>query len=67
MKTKSELEQAILLNTMKIQKEFPELSKYLIEIPVKFIDTDKNGINSNSLEDYNDSLNELLIRFSQAH
>lgn len=67
MKTKSELERDILLTTMKIREEFPELSKYLIETPIKFTGNDKNGINSNSLKDYNDSLYEILIRFSKEH
>jgi hypothetical protein len=67
MKTKSELEQDILLITMKIQDEFPEISKTLIETPVKYGDDVSDDINTSSLRDYNRSLHALFDRFSKTH
>lgn len=67
MKTERELDRDILFITMKIQKEFPELSKYLIETPVKFSESNSNGINKKNLEDYYNSLNELLKGYSNKH
>lgn len=67
MKNKVELDRNILSITMKIQKEFPELSKYLIETPVKFSESNSNGINNNNLEDYYNTLNELLKSYSNEH
>jgi hypothetical protein len=67
MKTESELEQDILLITLKIQDEFPELSGNLSETPVKYLYTESNGISTKSLNDYSRSLHELFDRFSKTH
>jgi hypothetical protein len=39
----------------------------LIETPVQFSESDCSGVNRKTLEDYYDSLNELLKRYSQKH
>ncbi len=67
MKTEKEVDKDILFITMKIQKEYPELSKYLIEIPVKFSRSTSNGVNTNNLEEYYNSLVELLRNYSNQH
>jgi hypothetical protein len=67
MKTKAELEQDIVHITMKIQKEFPELSKYIAERPDNFSGTDKNVINIKNLKEYYNSLAELLEGYSKTH
>jgi hypothetical protein len=67
MKTKTELEQDIVHITMKIQKEFPELSKYIAERPDNFSGTDNNVINIKNLKEYYNSLAELLEGYSKTH
>lgn len=65
MKTKIELEQSILSITAKIHNEFPELSKYIIEIPVANSAEDK--INIKNLEDYYHSLEEIVSKYANTH
>ncbi len=65
MKTENQLEQDILFLTTKIQKEFPELLKYLIEMPNQYSASDDDGVNKKNLKEYYDSLNELLERYSK--
>ena len=43
MKTKTELQQDIINITTTIHREFPELSKYIVEMPVT--GSEKEGIN----------------------
>jgi hypothetical protein len=67
MKTKAELEQAIISISLKIHMEFPELSKYIGEMPENMI-----GMNSKQLEiinfkDYYNSLEELLVEYAKTH
>ncbi len=66
MKTAAELEKKILNITMKIDKEFPELSKYINEMPVKEFERDKDA-NMKSLEEYYNSLKELFGKYSKSH
>lgn len=67
MKTEKELNEDILKITMKIQKDFPELSKYLIEMPVKASDTADPGVKLKNLKDYYDSLEVVLKKFAEEH
>ena len=67
MKTVTELNADILTITMKIQKDFPELSKYLIETPLRFPESDGNEISRNSLEAYYNSLVEIVKGYSNVH
>ena len=67
MKTEEQLNRDILDITMKIQNEFPELTQYLKETPVNISENSGHVINRNSLEDYYDSLNELLKKYSDEH
>lgn len=67
MKTKPELEQDIIQITMKIDTEFPELSKYLKEIPFKATHKDKEVISIENLKDYYNSLMEMVGEYAKTH
>lgn len=58
MKTINELEEKITKITIKIQKEFPELSQYISEMPK--IDSDNDELNIKNLEHYYNSLKDIL-------
>ncbi len=65
MKTKLELEQDIISITATIHEEFPELSKYIIEIPINNSEEDK--INTKNLENYYHSLEEIVSKYANTH
>ncbi len=67
MKTEKELNSDILEITMKIKEQFPELSKYVLEMPVTIPNTDNPEINRKALEDYYDSLSVLLKDYIENH
>jgi hypothetical protein len=66
LKTEKELCYDILEITMAIDKLYPELSKYLEEMPAEDSDTDL-VINRDSLLCYYDTLNALLSRYALYH
>lgn len=65
MKTESELEEEILAITLKIQDQFPELSDFLIETPIKY--AEGGTICRRSLKDYRNSLSEMVYHFAKTH
>ena len=67
MKTVLELDKAILTITMKIHDEYPELSKYIKEMPVNNLDKQGNGKNLSDLKDYYNSLKAMLETYSKTH
>ncbi|WP_426092311.1 hypothetical protein [Flavobacterium sp. DSR3-2] len=67
MKTEKEINQAILEITMKIRNEYPELIKYLSEMPVTIPDVDQPEVTIKVLSDYYESLENLLKKYSQSH
>jgi len=67
MKTEKELNADILKITMTIEEKFPELSKYLKEMPDPFSDSTSPDINNKNLQDYYDSLNALLNKYTVTH
>jgi hypothetical protein len=67
MKTEKEIEDAILKITMKIQNQYPELSKYLAEMPVTVPDLKKPEINIKNLQEYYNSLLALLKKYAPNH
>jgi len=64
MKTQNEINKDILKVTMKIQAEYPELSEYLIEMPVTIPDQAEPHINTKTLQEYCDSLNQMVNKYS---
>ncbi len=62
--TEKELNDAILKITMLIQEKYPELSKYIVEMPVTIPTELHPIINSKSLQDYYNSLCELVENYS---
>ena len=60
MKNEKELYTAILNITMKIKTQFPELSMYIMEMPVTVPNVKNPKINREVLQDYFDSLSVLL-------
>lgn len=66
MKSKAELEKDILNITMKIHREFPELSKFLKEMPENF-SGENNQISTKDFKEYYESLEELIAEYSKTH
>ncbi len=67
MKTKAELEQDIVNITIKIQEEFPELSKYIAEMPDDISGIGNKQMTTNSFKEYYNSLALLLSEYSKTH
>ena len=67
MKTEKELETAILDITMKIKEQFPELSKYILEMPDTIPNIENPDMNRKVLQDYYDSLEIMLKDFMENH
>lgn len=61
MQTEKELYAAILKITMKIKIQFPELSQYILEMPLTIPNVENPKINYNVLQEYYDSL-QLLVK-----
>jgi hypothetical protein len=66
MATEKELNAAILQKTLMIQEKFPELSKYIEEMPIT-IPTSNPEINLKQLTDYCDSLDNLMEKYAENH
>jgi hypothetical protein len=60
MKTEKELDSDILQMTMKIKEQYPELSKYILEMPVTIPTVENPEMSRKILQDYYDSLEVLL-------
>jgi hypothetical protein len=67
MQTEAEINNDILTITMLIQNKYPELSKYIAEMPVTIPDEARPHINLKILQDYCDSLNQLLNKYAPSH
>ena len=57
----------ILKITLLIQKDYPELSKYITEIPVTIPDVQHPEINVKTLQDYYNTLSEILKMYAPTH
>jgi hypothetical protein len=66
MKTEKEINQDIISVIAKITREFPELVKYINEIPLQITPSSKSSDLKNSEEYYN-SLIEILKNYSKTH
>lgn len=67
MKNEIEINKDILCITNTLRKKFPELSKYMSEMPVKISYDIDAKISSKNLKDYYDSLNELMNHYAITH
>lgn len=67
MQTEKKINKAILKITMKIKEQFPELSKYILEMPVTIPNVENPEMNSKALQDYYDSLEVLLKDYTENH
>jgi len=66
MKSINQLHMDILNITMKIHKDFPELSKYIKEVPIKCPNINKD-ISRENLLDYHNSLITMLKSYALTH
>lgn len=67
MGTEKELNEEILRVTLLIQEKHPELSKYIIEMPVTNPQKEHPEINVKHLSNYLDSLNNILKKYAPTH
>ena len=67
MKTEKQLNASILDITMKIKEQFPELSKYILEMPVTIPNMENPEINRKALQDYYNSLRIMLKDYVENH
>lgn len=67
MKRETELNESILKITMTIRNEFPELMKFLNEMPITIPTEKYPEINHKILQEYLDSLLELLRKYAPNH
>ena len=63
MESETELNAKIMTITMQIQNEFPELSKYLNEMPVTIPTEENPEINTKILNNYYQSLFRMLTTY----
>ncbi|MDP1744362.1 MAG: hypothetical protein Q8L90_02225 [Bacteroidota bacterium] len=61
------LNSKILEITLKIKDQYPELSKYIEEMPVTIPDEKKPEITLKNLKAYYDSLNDVLSKYLLEH
>ena len=67
MKTDAELNENIVKMTMTIRNEFPELMKFLNEMPETIPNFENPKMNTKILQDYYDSLEDLIRKYSPNH
>lgn len=67
MKTEKELNTAILDITLKIRDQFPELSKYILEMPETIPNMENPEMNRKVLQEYYESLEIMLKDYSENH
>lgn len=67
MKPEAVLNDEILEATAKIRKDYPELIKFLDELPQHLPDDSNQDVNLKALNDYLNSLNELMENYSKEH
>ena len=67
MESKNDLNDNIRLTTLKIQEEYPELIKYMNEIPINFLSNSEKGVTNKELKGYLDSLNNLIGKYAKEH
>lgn len=67
MKTRAELEKDIAEITSKIHNDYPELSKYMGEMPQNLTANDDNNPDLKKLQDYYNSLKNIVQNYAKTH
>jgi hypothetical protein len=67
MKNENEINDKIMKITMTIKNDYPELSKYLNEMPVTIPDVSKPEMNNKTLFEYYKSLEAMLKEYVPNH
>lgn len=67
MESEKELNSKILEITMTIKEKYPELLKYLGEMPVTIPDKKSPEMDSKNLREYYDSLSSILENYVREH
>ena len=67
MKTQAQLNNDILKITMNIRENYPELSKFLGEMPITIPDESNPEINTEILQDYFNSLKSIVTEYDAKH
>ena len=67
MKKEAKLNEDILKITMIIKEKYPELLKYIGEMPVRISHEDSEAENMKNLIDYYESLDNLLKDYKLSH
>ena len=67
MKTREELEKEILSITLKIHKEFPELIKYIAEMPEGISNKNTDNIDIKYFKEYLNALEKVVFEYAKTH
>ena len=67
MKTEAQLNYDILKITTSIRENYPELLKFLAEMPITIPDENNPKINIEILQDYFDSLKSIVTEYDAKH
>lgn len=63
----AELNSRIMEVTMKIKEKYPELTKYIEELPVTIPNEENPKVNLQSLQKYYETLNSILNKYIMEH
>lgn len=67
MPTEIDITKSIMKTTTEILDKFPELSKFIDEMPTIITNENSAEINQDSLQNYQESLNSLLTKYQINH
>lgn len=67
MKTKAELDRDIIKITNEINEAYPELVKYILEMPNTDPSEQKSGVNLKTLKDYYYPFKEFVSEYAKTH
>ena len=67
VETEQQLNADILKITLTIKSQYPELSKYIEELPVTIPDKQTPEVTPRNLQTYYDSLQALVKEYSETH
>jgi hypothetical protein len=67
MKTEGHLNADILKITMMIREKYPELSKYISEMPITIPNVPSPEINAKILQEYYESLEAIMKKYATSH